>query len=242
MTTSGEEAIDRRVIFITYGDHVYEGAKARIMREAQAMQVFSDLHAFGPSDLAPSFRDSHKATLQVQRGAGLWCWKSQICLQVLDTVPDGTILFYCDAGCTLNVNGRTRFLEYLKAVTENDAGILAFQMEHAEHRWTKQDLLSFLQADHLRETGQLVGGIFFVRKCEKSMQVLRQWRDTMALTSLVDDSPSKEPNYSSFKENRHDQSVWSLLVKLTSGATIVSPDETYPFHEQFPIWATRKRH
>lgn len=241
MSTDGDHAIAKRVIFLTYGNHVYDGAKARIMREAQTMHLFSDLHAFGPSDLAQAFLNTHRSTLQVQRGAGLWCWKPQICLQVLETVPDGTILFYCDAGCTLNMNGRQRFLEYLKAVTENDAGILAFQMEHAEHTWTKQDLLSYLHADHLRETGQLVGGIFFVRKCDKSIQVLRQWRNIMAMTSLVDDSTSKEANHSSFKENRHDQSVWSLLVKSTPGVTIISPDETYPFHNHLPIWATRKR-
>lgn len=239
MNTTQER--DVRVIFVTYGNQPYAGAKARIVREAQNMHIFSDVYALGPADLAPSFLTTHRQTLQVQRGAGLWCWKPQICLQILDSAPDGTILFYCDAGCTLNVNGRQRLLEYITLVSENDAGILAFQMQHPEHKWTKQSLLSFLQADHLAETGQLVGGIFFVRKCEKSIQVLKRWRETMAITSLVDDSPSAEPNHSSFKQNRHDQSVWSLLVKSTPGATIISPDETYPFHKHLPIWATRKK-
>lgn len=240
MITNDESTSVAPVIFVTYGDHLFAGAKERIIREARNMHIFSDIHAFGPSDLALSFLDSHKNTLQVKRGAGLWCWKPQICLQVLESVPDGTILLYCDAGCTLNVRGRKRLLEYIKLVRESDAGILAFQMRHIEQMWTKQDLFSFLQADHLRGTGQLVGGIFFVRKCEKSMQVLQRWRNIMAMTSLVDDSPSTQPNHSSFKENRHDQSVWSLLVKSTLRATII-PAEIHPGTNHAPIWATFKK-
>jgi hypothetical protein len=44
--------------------------------------------------------------------------------------------------------------------------------------------------------------------------------------SLVDDSLSKSPNFMEFKENRHDQSVWSIIGKI-NGIPCLSHSEQY---------------
>lgn len=230
------------VVFVSYGDNAYQQSKQRIAAEAKSMGIFTDIHVLGPQNLQRTFLQSHASTLRIRRGAGLWCWKSQICLQIMDGMQDGDILCYCDAGCTLNINGRERLLEYLTMLSTSDAVILAFQQNHKECTWTKMSLIKHLDAENLMHTCQLVGGIFFLKKCVQSIDILKKWRETMAITSLVDDSPSTVANHHTFRESRHDQSVWSLLVKKEGiDAVLIIPDETYPSLPQFPIWATRKK-
>jgi hypothetical protein len=87
----------------------------------------------------------------------------------------------------------------------------------------------------------MAGGILFIRKCEKSLEIIRKWikvfYDDFA---LVDDSPSKYPNFPEFIENRHDQSVWSLLVKL-NGVRRLSHSEQCEVDDKYPIWALRDK-
>jgi hypothetical protein len=61
---------------------------------------------------------------------------------------------------------------------------------------------------------------------------------------LIDDSPSKLPNYPSFHENRHDQSLFSVIRKKC-GTEMTDFDETYFNNDwsgiamKYPFWATR---
>ena len=45
------------------------------------------------------------------------------------------------------------------------------------------------------------------------MDFVDEWLRFAAQSSLIDDSPSKAPNYPGFREHRHDQSIFSLLSK-----------------------------
>ena len=85
----------------------------------------------------------------------------------------------------------------------------------------------------------MVGGIIFIRKCAESLELIRKWRGLFYENfSLVDDSPSKSPNFKGFIEHRHDQSVWSLLVK-TNNIRYLSHLEQMEI--EYPIIAKRDR-
>ena len=59
-----------------------------------------------------------------------------------------------------------------------------------------------------------MAGCFFIKKGEKSFKFLNEWFDVFNNRfDLVDDTPSKTKNLKGFIENRHDQSVFSLLCK-----------------------------
>ena len=65
---------------------------------------------------------------------------------------------------------------------------------------------------------------------------------------LIDDSKSISSNYPEFREHRHDQSVFNMLVKSRNIGTILK-DETYwadseggwNTHKHYPIHAKRDR-
>ena len=74
------------------------------------------------------------------------------------------------------------------------------------------DIFKNLEADdNQKEYGQLVGGIFFLKKNEKILKMVEEWYATCCNYHLLNDEPSIIPNDASFSENRHDQSIWSII-------------------------------
>ena len=48
----------------------------------------------------------------------------------------------------------------------------------------------------------------------KTLKIINEWFDVFKTHfHLIDDSPSIVPNDESFQENRHDQSIWSIINK-----------------------------
>ena len=97
--------------------------------------------------------------------------------------------------------------------------ILVTQLPHpyTDLNWTKADTLELfpnITIEKLSE-GQIQGGIMILKKNSYTESLVRQWKDLMAVTNLhfFDDSPSLKLNNSSFIEHRHDQSIWSLILK-----------------------------
>lgn len=127
----------------------------------------------------------------------------------------------------------------------HESGIVSFQLTHLEQFWTKNDICQHLGASQNELlSGQLVGGIFLLRKCKAVVDLVDKWYETGSHYNLIDDSPSLTPNIPEFRENRHDQSIWSILRK--QHGSIILPDETYFLDwnsngKNYPIWATRKR-
>jgi hypothetical protein len=149
----------------------------------------------------------------------------------------------------LNKKGEKRFKEYITMLSEeNGHDNIGFQLEHLEHTWTKGDLLDLYP--NLGHTKQLNTTTFLLKKSEKSMNLIREWRELVCSQNfhLVDDSPSNLPNHPSFCENRHDQSCFSLIRK-TRGCIILDDDtwkgDTYDWNHEWimskPIHAKRIR-
>ena len=78
------------------------------------------------------------------------------------------------------------------------------------------DTFEYYGAKHnesIIETEQLVGGIYVIRKCQHTVDMVNEWYDGCCNYNLIDDSPSSIPNDPSFNENRHDQSIFSVVLK-----------------------------
>ena len=234
------------VYFVTFGgpSPEYHNAVKRICGEAKQFQLFTRI--FGYTDLYlkndTEFWSRHGEFISSNsRGYGYWIWKSYLIKQQFAAMNDGDVIVYADAGCTLNVRGKARLLQYIDMC---DRGIVSFQSPHIEKEWTKGDLSQYLGASQSDlSSGQFVGGIFLIRKSKSTVDLVDRWYDACCNYRLLDDSPSIVPNDPNFKENRHDQSIWSLLRKQYTG--MVLSEETF-FRDfltdgiLFPIWATRK--
>lgn len=238
------------VYFASFGGPTasYHAALQRICDEAVKFELFAKI--FGYTDIYlkndAEFWSTHGYFVSTnKRGYGYWLWKSYLLKKLLGTVNDGDIIVYADAGCTMNVHGKSRLVEYIDMCKTHESGIVSFQLPHLEKCWTKGDVSQYLGVSQNDvSSGQLVGGIFLIRKCKSTVDLVEKWYKTGCIYRLLDDTPSIMPNDPEFKENRHDQSIWSILRK--QHGSVILHDETY-FRDwykdgiSFPIWASRKR-
>lgn len=232
--------------FITFGNSRFQNSVKRICLEAEKLAVFDKVTEYGETELFsfPEFQQHRNFVYSNPRGFGYWLWKSFLTMKYMETMNENDILVYADAGCVIQEKGRKRMLEYFEMVKNHPSGILGFQIEHIEKKWSKMDLIKYLNAEEHIESGQLMATSFVLRNCESTRNLIRQWYETGCNYSLIDDSPSKLHNDVSFSEHRHDQSIFSLLRKI-SGCVII-PDETWfpgpqsQWSQGYPIWALRK--
>jgi glycosyltransferase involved in cell wall biosynthesis len=232
-----------KVVFVTFGTENYNDAVIRICKQAVDMNVFDTVYKFNEKDLGEDFYKLHGNFVDNnKKGYGHWIWKGYIVNKVMNSIEMGDIIFYADSGCELNISGKERFMEYIELVKSYDS--LGFQMEHLERRYTKGDVFKHLDAYHLKDTGQLLGGIFFLKKTIANINFIEKLIGLYSVNDymLISDKLSIEPNDIEFIDHRQDQSIFSLLYKKHNMYYI--KDETYfaPNWEQgyfFPVWATR---
>jgi len=191
---------------------------------------------------------------QSGRGDGYWIWKSYFVRDLLSRLPDDAILFYADAGCAINVGAQARFDEWIELCEARE--VISFELEDKndkmrfwEKHWTKMSVAELMNctAPEYLETGQILSGIFGVKKTRQTIDLIRRWQDLCSLEWTINDSVQPVRNADGFCEHRHDQSIFSLLLKQAGFAPI--HDETYPedgdwnnpFIGHVPVVARRRR-
>lgn len=251
----------RKVHFISFADDnsKYKKSLERILHEAKSFDYFDTITAYtNNSPELSDFLQKHQTFISKhKRGYGYWIWKAYIVLTKLKEINNNDIILYVDAGCELNKEGKERLKQYIDLATVND--LVAFKLPYKEFQYTKGDILTQLQCqrEDCYNTNQIMGGVFMVRKCDRMENFFRTLNDMCIKNnySLVDDSPSKVPNKSGFIENRHDQSLFSVLIKtMLKNKVAILENEVDP-HEPlnndgyfivddqkrpFPIRASRK--
>jgi hypothetical protein len=208
------------------------------------MGIYDGIFLYTEENLDKDFREFFKVILRLRRGFGYWVWKPRIILQTLEKLNDGDLLQYTDAGCHLNPKGLERLNEYFELVKESETGLLAFEMPwYTEKQWTKGDLFDYfgVRNDPCIYPGQIAATVLFIKKCEKSIEIIQKWMHVFYDNfALADDTPSVSPNFPEFVENRHDQSILSLLVKLNHVQRL-SHSEQCEVDEKYPVWALRDK-
>lgn len=236
---------------VSFASSKMRWALKRIERQAHEMKTFDHVWAWSTKDLPKDFRRAFRSVLNRNTlGYGYWVWKPQVILQAMDLLEDGDILLYIDAGCHLNPAGRHRMPHYFQLAEQSPSGILATQMTLPEKQWTKADLahhLGVLDDPTIMETGQFTGGLVFYRVSEETKNFVAKWLSVFETDlHLIDDSPSRLPNSSIFREHRRDQSVFSILAKQHKVDTfpeneIWVPDNEWWRLKDYPLHVRRDR-
>lgn len=233
---------------ITYGDKKYKKIKERLYIEALNTNQFNTITVYGPEDLDIDFRKRFKSILKKSKGGEYWIWKSYIIKKKLNEINDNDILIYLDAGCTINPKGVKRFYEYIDIINNSEYGIISFQMHQLEKNWTTKEIFNYFNVENytnITDTGQILSGIIIMKKNNNTIQLNNIWYNVIFNNPLLftDYYNNKQEKY--FRDNRHEQSVFSVIRKMNN--SILIHDETYfkPFNSplslQYPFWATRKK-
>lgn len=200
--------------FITFANNCCKSSKIKAIRSARFPGGFDFATAYGLKSLSNRFRHRNSFILRQSRGSGYWLWKPYIILKTLvENMVDGDILMYQDAGAYLVKDAGP----LLKLCQEVKNGIVVFYTRFSEKYHSKRDAFVLMDMDDSRvyESLQRIASFVLVRRNCRSLQFVMEWMayasDPRILTDM-DNQMGKE-NLPEFVDNRHDQTVLSLLSK-----------------------------
>jgi len=237
---------------ITYGDSKFVESKKRIENDARALGWFDEITLYGPEDIDATFKEQFKSILELPRGGGYWIWKPYFIKKHLEKIKDDDILIYIDAGCNINPGGAERFQQYMEMIKNSEEGCISFQLVNLmEFQWTVKEIFHhFNIPDDNRDiiaTSQIMATVKIFKKNANSTNIVSAWFNTLYHNPLLfTDHYNKNTQCQYFIDNRHDQSICSVVTKLYK--SIILDDETY-FANGFecekaktcPFWASRIR-
>jgi hypothetical protein len=240
-------------VFLTFGDNNFHLRKFKLVNEAMLSAWFSKFIVFDKFFLQDNLEINKRINDSSRsRGYGYWIWKSYIIHRVLNTIEENEILVYLDAGCSLNLNGTQEFFNLINLLkNQNEKDIISFSLGFAEKHFTKRDLFKHLNCDEIEitDSGQIISGMHIWKNTKFTRDLSNEWYDISLIDNLIDDSSSKELNYENFVEHRHDQSIFSLLIKKNKEKCFILDDNSYHVNfnsleakqSTFPFFATRLR-
>ena len=235
----------KKIHFITYGDNNFNNSKIRLCNEAIKSKWFDTVSDYGPDDLSDEFKNKFKYILSQERGAGYWIWKCYIIKKKLNEINDNDILIYLDAGCTINTKGINRFYEYIDILDESETGIISFQMGSDEKLWTTKEIFDYFDIglDHeIANSGQIMATVRIMKKNKNLINMIDKEIKALYDNPLMFTDYYNDNQNSYFIDNRHEQSIFSIIRKMHN--PILLNDETYFLFSseeslKYPFWATR---
>jgi len=238
----------QKIHLITYGDKNFSKSKKRLHKESSNSGWFDTTTIYGPENLSEEFKHEFNDILKQPRIAGYGLWRPYIIKKELNKINDNDILIYLDAGCSININGKKRFNEYIEMLNNSDKGIISFQMPHLEKIWTTREIFNYFNININHEyanSGQILDGILIMKKNKNLNIIIDEWYNVMNIEPLLFTDYYNKNQESYFKDNRHEQSILSLVRK--KHGSIILTDETWftSFGNKeslkYPFWATRKK-
>lgn len=224
------------------GDSNFHNAVDRIQRELTAVELFDKIVTYKDDDLKKDteFWNKHASFIENnKRGYGYWIWKPYLILKTMEHMKEGDTLFYVDAGCEV-VNDDLSKPNIIKMNERcKKHNLLYTTTPYAEKNYSKMDLFYELDVD-IDDSGQRQATIVFLTKNELTLEFVKEWYEVSNRYPLVDDSPSTIPNSESFFEHRHDQSIFSLLIKSDKYKIHLNQPENI-IEEAHPFLLSRKR-
>lgn len=222
------------------GSKNFNDSVDRIHKELTDINVFDKVLTYKEDVLKNDsvFWKKHGTFIETnKRGYGYWIWKSYLILKTMERMNDGDILFYIDSGCEVINDTRTK--PQILAMKEKCENILYSTTGEIEKKYTKMDVLNKLGLQN-KDTEQNQAGLLFLKKTNLIQEFIKDWYENSSNYPLVDDSSSFLENDVMFVDHRHDQSIFSLLIKSDKYKTELNQPNNI-LHDLHPFLLSRKR-
>uniref|UniRef100_A0A6C0KS12 Uncharacterized protein n=1 Tax=viral metagenome TaxID=1070528 RepID=A0A6C0KS12_9ZZZZ len=218
--------------FCTYGDSNFKKSRERIISEAKSSAVFKESILYTEDSLSEDFKKDFHYLLSHKRGGGYWCWKFFLFLDILEKTKEGDWITYADAGCKVVDENKNTFYDLVSDMIIQNKVISAFSCKkYLEKTFTKGDIFHFFLCNEnssILDTGILLGGVLTFINCKETKNFFKEcYNIAKDHPFFLDDSPSIFPNCKEFLENRHDQSLFSVMRKLRPDIVYTTEDKTW---------------
>lgn len=206
--------------FITFATPDFMEFAEKNAKSAIETGKFDTVKIYTMNDVDNVYKSQNNHILKSQRLAGYAVWKPYIIFKHLLEIEDDDILCYNDS----------KYL-WLKNVRQYESDILSNKNigvyhnkpnsgTHIEKQWTKADAYVLMNIPpskfkfDVMNSNQAWSGFILLRKSFNSTRFIGEWLTYNQDDRIVTDSNNKFlKNDAIFTENRHDQTVLSLLCK-----------------------------
>lgn len=202
------------IIAINYADKNFQ--RAQKLNSKTARQWGADkVIEYGPKDIDEAFFRRNREILTSPRGGGYYLWKPYFYRKAYDELGAGDYLVYIDSGAVY-VN-KIQYLIDCMEQEKMEIMVFSLQRELLEKQYTKRDAFVLMQCDtpQFTDTPQSIGGYVLFKKSDFVEQFLAEDLNYAQDERIIAEIANTQglPNYPEFIAHRHDQSVWSLMVK-----------------------------
>jgi len=199
------------IVHVTFGTFEFTQSLDLLARSARDFGV-CDIRIYRPDSPTVKRAIAENPTIMRQRrGAGYWLWKPYIILDVLEQVPDGTIVLYSDAGASYISNPAP----LLSLAQTRDIVLFDNRLPSWTQRmWTKRDCFVLRDADSPAhwDRRQLDAAFQLYRAGPRARAFVAELKEACKEPRALTDLPNTccLPNFAEFCEHRHDQqrSTW----------------------------------
>lgn len=217
-------------ILITYGDDAFKESLRRIRKQASNTNFFDQIICYSPKDL-PLFITA-SSLMAFTRGGGYWIWKPWIIIDALRKSKEGDIIWYVDAGCSLNP--KVEEWNNLKDLSRKHNAIF-FQYRDIDYgwgknfpsiescyvkpsicHWMKPNTINYFEKygdDGFKLYNKIMAGFIIVQR--GALGLIEEWLSiSLFHPELIMDPVGNEKLFlpKTFVAHRHDQSIITPLV------------------------------
>ena len=220
-------------IFISYGDDKFKKSLKHIKKEARKIGIFDKIKTYTPNDLPLSIKAS--PLFLFEKGGGYWIWKPYIIYDALLHCKNSDVVFYADAGCTLNANSKEwnyiiqemkihnaiffqyrsdvqyeGWADYCKEESNNSP-----QIVHWMKPSTTEYFTDFIGNQEFLKYNKIWGGAMIIKKTPQLLNIIDQWlKISIFHPNLICDPYGTELSKipSTFNVHRHDQAILTPLI------------------------------
>ena len=202
--------------FITFATPSHMEFAENNVKSALTIGGFDTATIYTPKDIDIRFKNKNYNIFKQSKGYGYWIWKPYFIFKKILEIDENDILCYNDSKYIWLNN--IRELEKI-SLTNQNIGVFTNKPNgdfHIEKQWSKFDAFALNEENYntLKNQNQIWAGLTLFRKCFNPIVFIGEWLTYCQDERIVTDLPSRfGPNDTSFIENRHDQTILSLLIK-----------------------------
>ena len=182
-------------------------------KTGEVLGNFDKVVSYSPKDIDSKFYEKNRHILNQEKGAGYWLWKPYFIRKTLLSLNDGDYLSYADSSTYF-----IREIDFLvKLMETREIDIACGMLDYPEKKYTKRDAFVLMNLDRpeYADSAQITATFHIWKKSEKSLKIVEEWMEYCQDERVLTDIPNQcgLANYGKFKNHRHDQSIFSLLIK-----------------------------
>lgn len=176
------------------------------------------------------------------KGGGFWFHKTVLLQHYLNVYSDGDYLVYTDIDRIDYFRTGTFHATVETLARRGDDLVVEVIGNAAEASFTKEDMLvAFDASESMRSSSQPLANMIVMRNSPTMKRFVDAWVDCSSDWHMVSDEPSLLPERKDFSAHRHDQSIFSLLLKrhMKVQEVVGPPARPYQYISQISTYKFR---